>query len=88
VATRSRNPEVAKAFVDFVTSPQGQEIFARKGYRPVDRQAAAAAGFPEPSGLFTIDDLGGWSDVSKRFFDKENGVLAGIEQQVGVSVGS
>ncbi|HEX6674814.1 MAG TPA: sulfate ABC transporter substrate-binding protein [Actinomycetes bacterium] len=88
VVTRSGNQPAAKAFVDFVTSSQGQEIFAKKGYRPVDPQAAAAAGFPKPSGLFTIDDLGGWSDVSKRFFDKESGVLAGIEKQVGVSVGS
>jgi sulfate/thiosulfate-binding protein len=88
VVTRSRNQQAAKAFVDFVTSSQGQEIFAKKGYRPVDPQAAAAAGFPKPSGLFTIDDLGGWSDVSDKFFDKESGVLAGIEKQVGVSVGS
>jgi sulfate/thiosulfate transport system substrate-binding protein len=88
VATRSRNQQAARAFVDFVTSPEGQQIFAKKGYRPVDPQAAAAAGFPKPPGLFTIDDLGGWSDVSNRFFDKESGVLAGIEKQVGVSVGS
>jgi sulfate transport system substrate-binding protein len=88
VVSRSRNPEAAKAFVDFLRSPAGQEIFARKGYRPVDQQVAADAGFPRPPGLFRITDLGGWSDVSKRFFDKESGVLAGIEQQVGVSVGS
>jgi ABC-type sulfate transport system substrate-binding protein len=41
-----------------------------------------------PSGLFTIKDLGGWSDVNKRFFDKEAGIVADIERTVGVSVGS
>ncbi len=88
VVSNSGNAEAARAFVDFVRSPAGQEIFAKKGYRPVNEQVAASSDFPRPSGLFTITDLGGWSDVSKRFFDKDGGVLAGIERQVGVSVGS
>jgi sulfate/thiosulfate transport system substrate-binding protein len=86
VATKSRNPEVAKAFVDFVRSPAGQEIFAQKGYRPVNQQVAAD--FPKPSGLFTIQDVGGWDEVTKRFFDKKAGILVEIERKVGVSVGS
>ena len=45
--------------------------------------AAAGADFPEPAGLFTIKDLGGWSEVNKRFFDKEAGIVADIERQVG-----
>jgi sulfate/thiosulfate transport system substrate-binding protein len=86
VTTRSRNPTAAKAFVDFLRSEPAQRLYAGKGYRPVD--AAAAADFPRPPGLFTIGDLGGWPEVSKRFFDKEAGIVAGIERQVGVSVGS
>jgi sulfate/thiosulfate transport system substrate-binding protein len=86
VATKSRNQEAAKAFVDFVRSPQGQEIFAQKGYRPVNQQVTAD--FPKPSGLFTITDLGGWDEVTKRFFDKKAGILVDIERNVGVSVGS
>jgi sulfate/thiosulfate-binding protein len=88
VVSKSRNPEKAKAFVDFLHSPAAQRVFADKGYRPVDAQAAAGAGFPAPPGQFTIADLGGWSEVTKRFFDKESGIIADIEQQVGVSVGS
>jgi ABC-type sulfate transport system substrate-binding protein len=88
VVERSRNAEAAKAFVDFVRSPAGQEIFAKKGYRPVNQEAAEAADFPQPSGLFTIEDVGGWSEVTKRFFDKKTGILVDIERQVGVSVGS
>lgn len=49
---------------------------------------AAGADFPQPLGLFAIKDLGGWSDVNKRFFDKEAGIVADIERTVGVSVGS
>jgi sulfate/thiosulfate transport system substrate-binding protein len=86
VAARSRNPTAAKAFVDFLRSEPAQRTYAAKGYRPVD--AAAAANFPRPSGLFTIRDLGGWPEVSKKFFDKEAGIVAGIEREVGVSVGS
>jgi hypothetical protein len=56
--------------------------------RPVNQAAAAGAGFPEPSGLFTIKDLGGWPDVNKKFFDKDAGIVAEIERKVGVSVGS
>jgi sulfate/thiosulfate transport system substrate-binding protein len=86
VATKSRNQEAAKAFVDFVRSPQGQEIFAQKGYRPVNQQVTAD--FPKPTGLFTIQDVGGWDEVTKRFFDKKAGILVDIERNVGVSVGS
>jgi ABC-type sulfate transport system substrate-binding protein len=46
------------------------------------------SGGAKPPGLFTIKDLGGWSDVNKRFFDKEAGIVADIERTVGVSVGS
>jgi sulfate transport system substrate-binding protein len=88
VVSDSKNPTAAKAFVDFLLSAEAQKIFADKGYRPVNQQVAAATSFPRPSGLFTIDDLGGWSQVNKKFFDKENGIVAGIERKVGVSVGS
>lgn len=88
VVTKSRHQAQAKAFVDFLRSPEGQGIFAEKGYRPVNEQAAGADKFPHPKGLFTIDDLGGWDQVTRTFFDKSGGVMADIEKQVGVSVGS
>jgi sulfate/thiosulfate-binding protein len=88
VAARSKNPAKASAFVEFLRSEQGQKLYAERGYRPVDEAVAAGAEFPQPKGLFTIKDLGGWSDVNKKFFDKEAGVVAGIERTVGVSVGS
>jgi sulfate/thiosulfate transport system substrate-binding protein len=88
VAARTRHPAAARAFVDFLRSAPAQRIYAERGYRPVNRAAAAGADFPRPSGLFTIGDLGGWPEVSKKFFDKQAGVVAGIEREVGVSVGS
>jgi sulfate/thiosulfate transport system substrate-binding protein len=88
VTTKSRDAAKASAFVEFLRSEPAQKLYAERGYRPVDAAAAAGASFPQPRGLFTIRDLGGWSDVNKRFFDKEAGVVAGIERTVGVSVGS
>jgi sulfate/thiosulfate transport system substrate-binding protein len=88
VAARSRHAATASAFVDFLRSEPAQRLYAERGYRPVNAAAAAGADFPEPAGLFTIKDLGGWSEVNKRFFDKEAGIVADIERQVGVSVGS
>ena len=88
VAAKSKNPAKASAFVEFLRSEQAQRLYAERGYRPVDEAAAAGTDFPQPKGLFTIKDLGGWSEVNKKFFDKEAGVVAGIERTVGVSVGS
>ena len=88
VATKSKNAAAASAFVEFLRSEPAQRLYAERGYRPVNEAAAASANFPEPAGLFTIKDLGGWSDVNKKFFDKEAGIVADIERKVGVSVGS
>ena len=88
VAAKSKDPAKATAFVEFLRSEAGQKLYAERGYRPVNAAVAAGASFPQPKGLFTIKDLGGWSDVNKKFFDKEAGIVAGIERTVGVSVGS
>jgi sulfate transport system substrate-binding protein len=88
VTTKSKDPTAAKAFVDYLLTPEAQQVFVDKGYRPVDQQVAATANFPKPSGLFTIADLGGWNEVNRKFFDKQAGLMADVEQKIGVSVGS
>ena len=40
--------------------------------------------YPTPQNLFTIDDLGGWPEVNKEFFDPEGGVMASINAGPGV----
>ena len=72
----------ASAFVDFVRSPEGQRIFAEKGYRPV---IDGVKEFPEPKELFTIEEFGGWDVVMKKFFDPEKSIVADIEKSIGVS---
>ena len=37
--------------------------------------------FPTPTDLFTIDDLGGWTAVTNKFFDPDKGIVTEIEEQ-------
>jgi sulfate/thiosulfate transport system substrate-binding protein len=87
IATTKDAPAEAKTFLDYVLSEPAQERFASWGYRPVNEAVLAkhAGEFPEPSGLFTIEDLGGWSKVNDEMFDPEKGSIAKIEEEAGVS---
>ncbi|MFL5894873.1 MAG: sulfate ABC transporter substrate-binding protein [Thermoleophilaceae bacterium] len=85
VAATSKNAAKAKAFIAFLHSRQGQQIFASKGYRPVDASLVDNSKFPTPKDLVTIDKLGGWSSVNDKFFDPDKGAVAKIEKSLGVS---
>jgi len=87
VVSKSSHTKQAKAFVDFALSTPAQQVFADWGYRPVDQAVfdKNKARFPTPKGLFTIQDLGGWSKVNDEFFDPDKGSVAKIEQAAGVS---
>jgi sulfate/thiosulfate-binding protein len=84
----SEHLDKAKAFVDFLYTPEAQEIFVGKGYRPVVEGVPGAEEFPTPASLFEIDKFGGWSDVNDTFFDPEEGVIAKIFQDQGKSTAS
>ena len=87
IATTKDAPAQAKSFLDYVLSEPGQEKFAEWGYRPVNEDVLAANKdqFPDPPGLFTIEDLGGWDKVNTDLFDIEGGAIAKIEEDAGVS---
>src|SRR5829696_2280923 len=87
IATTKEAPAEAKSFLDYVLSEPGQEKFAEWGYRPVNEDVLAAnkEKFPDPPGLFTIEDLGGWDKVNADLFDIEGGAIAQIEEDAGVS---
>ncbi|GIL34326.1 MULTISPECIES: sulfate ABC transporter substrate-binding protein [Phycicoccus] len=80
VLSTSKNAAKAKAFDEFLYTPQAQKLWAQAGFRPVDETVAAefAADFPAPEKLWTIADLGGWSTVDPALFDKEKGSVAKI----------
>ena len=83
VVTSSAHLQQATALKNFLYTPEGQKLWAQAGFRPVDPKVAAdfAADFPMPQKLWTIDDLGGWSQVDPALFDKDNGTITKIYKQ-------
>jgi sulfate/thiosulfate-binding protein len=88
VDNESEDPDKAKAFVDFLYTPEAQEIFASKGYRPVVEDTKTSEDFPTPAKLFEITKFGGWGEVNDTFFDPEKGVIAEIFKSQGKSTAS
>jgi sulfate/thiosulfate-binding protein len=86
VAVTKDAPEQAAAFLDYIRSDEAQRIFGKAGYRPVNETLAGEFQFPTPPGLFTIADVGGWPEVQKKFFDREDGIMAGIQREVGAAL--
>jgi sulfate transport system substrate-binding protein len=71
VAAKHGTTQVAKAYIEFLYSGEGQEIGARHFYRPRSPEVAAkyASRFAHVQ-LFTIDEVfGGWQKAQKRHFD-------------------
>lgn len=69
-ASRKGNAAVAKAYLEFLYTPQAQEIVARNFYRPIDSTIAArhASRLPHIP-LFTVDEVfGGWKKAQKEHF--------------------
>ncbi|CAM3138701.1 MULTISPECIES: sulfate ABC transporter substrate-binding protein [Sphingomonas] len=68
----------ATEYLNFLYTPEGQEIVARNFYRPRDQAVMArhAATFPKLD-MVTIQDFGGWGAAQKRFF-ADGGVFDAI----------
>jgi len=83
VVTSTAHLQQANALKNFLYTPEGQKIWAQAGFRPVDPAVAKdfANDFPAPQKLWTIEDLGGWSEVDPALFDKENGTITKIYKQ-------
>ena len=80
-ADKKGNAEIAKAYLEHLYSPAGQEIAAKNFYRPRDEKVAAkyAQQFPKLD-LVTIDkDFGGWKTAQPKFFN-DGGVFDQIYQ--------
>ncbi len=76
--------KVATAYLEYLYSPEGQEIAAKNFYRPRDAAVAAkyAKQFPTLK-LLTVDaDFGGWRTAQKTHFD-DGGVFDQIYAPAG-----
>ncbi|OBI77402.1 sulfate ABC transporter substrate-binding protein [Mycobacterium sp. E740] len=83
VVSTSAHQKEANALKNFLYTPEGQKVWAQAGFRPVDPAVAQefAGDFPTPAKLWTIADLGGWSEVDPALFDKDNGKITKIYKQ-------
>jgi sulfate/thiosulfate transport system substrate-binding protein len=70
VVERHGTRAVAEAYLQYLYSPQGQEIIARHYFRPrLTTAAGSGPDFPQIK-LFTVDGLfGGWQKAQKTHFD-------------------
>ena len=70
VVARKGTKAVADAYLQFLYTPEGQDIAARNHYRPRDEKVAAKyAGRFAKVQLFTIDEaFGGWQKAQKTHF--------------------
>ncbi len=71
VVDRKGTRKVAQAYLEYLYTPEGQEIAARNYYRPTDKKVAAkyAKQFSKVK-LFTIDEVfGGWSKAQRAHFE-------------------
>jgi sulfate/thiosulfate transport system substrate-binding protein len=81
VANRHGTAALAKAYLDYLYSAEGQEIVAQHFYRPRSKEVARKyqSRF-QPVALFTIDEVfGGWRNAQKRHFS-DGGVFDQIYQ--------
>jgi sulfate/thiosulfate transport system substrate-binding protein len=82
VVDRKGTREIATAYLEYLYTPEGQEIAAKNFYRPRSAEVAEkyAKQFPKIE-LFTVDDaFGGWTKAQKTYFD-DGGVFDQIYQQ-------
>lgn len=79
-AKKHGNFEVAKAYLEYLYSPEGQDIVARHYYRARSEEVAKKyeAQFPKIE-LATVDQYGGWKKVQEKHFS-DGGVFDQIYQ--------
>jgi sulfate/thiosulfate transport system substrate-binding protein len=82
VAEKNGTREVAKAYLDHLYSPQGQQLAAKHFFRPAIAESIAddqRRQFAQLE-LFTIDDVfGGWAKAQRQHFD-DGGVFDQIQE--------
>ncbi len=71
IVTKKRNSgEAAKAYLDFLFTPEAQEIIAKHNFRPRDEAIlkANAAKFPELKTFKLEQYFAGWAEAQKEHF--------------------
>jgi len=77
VVNTSGDKATAKAFVEFLFTPQAQRLWAQAGFRPVVPSVIAETADKFPGRidrLWTVADLGGWKSVDKTLFGAKGAI--------------
>jgi sulfate transport system substrate-binding protein len=86
IAAMEKSPNLypANLFIQYLKSTPAQVIFGQKGFRPVNKAAAAQFKFPIRPGEIQITDpvLGGYAAVQSRWF-QQGALMDQIESAVG-----
>ncbi|ACX67412.1 MULTISPECIES: sulfate ABC transporter substrate-binding protein [Paenibacillus] len=82
-AKKHGTEDVSAAFVEYLRTPEAQNIFVKHGFRPVEESVfeQTKERFANPPGLFDIEYLGGWDQVRETLYSKRGvwyQVLAGL----------
>jgi sulfate transport system substrate-binding protein len=79
VAASHGTTKVAQAYLEYLYTPEAQEIIAHNHYRPRDPTVAAkhVADFGRVPVLATIDEFGGWTKVQAEHFN-DGGIFDSI----------
>jgi ABC-type sulfate transport system substrate-binding protein len=69
VTQRKGTEAVARAYLGYLSTPEGQEVIERHQFRPGDGNVFAkhASEFPSVP-VVTVGDLGGWNVVQPKHF--------------------
>ena len=80
--------EVAEAFIEFLFTPEAQQVFAKYGLRSPDPDVAQTTvdQYPPIEDLFTISHFGGWQDATPTFFGETGIFFQTLEQVQGVQI--
>ena len=86
VAVTTDAAPAAADFVEFLRT-RGGAARLRRGRLPAGRRERRRRSSTSRSRrtLFTIEDVGGWDEVQERFFDREAGIFAEIQRELGQS---
>jgi sulfate/thiosulfate-binding protein len=90
VTKSSQNRDKAIEFVRFTKTAAAQDLLAQYGFRAVNPKIAKKYRSMYPTrSLVRISDpmFGGWRAAQKRWFDPKNGLMVGIEKNVGGPAG-
>jgi sulfate transport system substrate-binding protein len=71
VTQKNGRSALAKAFLEFLKSPEAVDIWGRFGFRPVEGSGEVKGLPPVPQDVVTVESFGGWKKAREDLFGNE-----------------